>query len=435
MPRKLNIPKDKQIQGLRKAIANPKTPQQFIPSMKKRLAKLLGAIALLATLGAIPARAQYIGNVGIQTTQQTLAPAGTACTGILQTFTTSNLGQTQHYATVTPSNVTLMQVGIIGLDAAGNSTQISDTIQPALNNNGSATVAGSGYFPKTVVNVVCTGGTFTLTYSGTSATSNLTTGGYQTGLIVKTLFGSAASQGSNLIALTALTPFGSSEGKIIFKYNTAAVTGSTLSVQCTSNGATFPLSVGWVFPLANNTNLQTFAVPAMECPLFTATYTSGGASANTLIGDYIFDELGQNSLTATAPNLTSALNLGPALSEKGARWSQVSTPAAGSQGTASKAAGAAGVRHVADCVTWSAGSIAAPAATQLVINLRDGASGAGTILWQTTLTTTTTAGAAGNGFLCGLNLIGSSATAMTLEFSALLANESESVTLTGYDVQ
>jgi len=37
---RLNISKDAQIKGLRKAIKNRRTPRQFIPSMKKRLAKL-----------------------------------------------------------------------------------------------------------------------------------------------------------------------------------------------------------------------------------------------------------------------------------------------------------------------------------------------------------------------------------------------------------
>jgi hypothetical protein len=31
-----------QIKGLRKALKNPRTPKQFKPGMKKRLAKLLG---------------------------------------------------------------------------------------------------------------------------------------------------------------------------------------------------------------------------------------------------------------------------------------------------------------------------------------------------------------------------------------------------------
>jgi hypothetical protein len=36
----MKLTKAQQITGLRKAIANRKTPKQFIPSMKKRLAKL-----------------------------------------------------------------------------------------------------------------------------------------------------------------------------------------------------------------------------------------------------------------------------------------------------------------------------------------------------------------------------------------------------------
>jgi hypothetical protein len=38
---RLNISKDAQIKGLRKAIKNRRTPRQFIPGMKKRLAKLV----------------------------------------------------------------------------------------------------------------------------------------------------------------------------------------------------------------------------------------------------------------------------------------------------------------------------------------------------------------------------------------------------------
>jgi hypothetical protein len=37
---RMNISKDAQIKGLRKAIKNRRTPRQFIPGMKKRLAKL-----------------------------------------------------------------------------------------------------------------------------------------------------------------------------------------------------------------------------------------------------------------------------------------------------------------------------------------------------------------------------------------------------------
>ena len=93
------------------------------------------------------------------------------------------------------------------------------------------------------------------------------------------------------------------------------------------------------------------------------------------------------------------------------------------------------MRHVCDCVSIAAGAAAAPTATVLTINLRDGATGAGTVIWSTEITAGATAANHGNVNLCGLNLIGSAATAMTLEFSALLTNEYEAVTLTGYDVQ
>lgn len=37
---RMNISREAQIKGLRKAIKNRRTPRQFIPGMKKRLAKL-----------------------------------------------------------------------------------------------------------------------------------------------------------------------------------------------------------------------------------------------------------------------------------------------------------------------------------------------------------------------------------------------------------
>jgi len=154
-------------------------------------------------------------------------------------------------------------------------------------------------------------------------------------------------------------------------------------------------------------------------------------SGNSIVG-------GQVSLypNSTAATLTSALNVTPGVVEKGARWGIFSQPAASAQATISKAAGAAGVRHVADCVSFSAGSIATPAAAaQVSVNLRDGATGAGTVLWTQEIATTTVVGQYATFSFCGLNLIGSAATAMTLEFNASATTVSESVSLSGYDVE
>lgn len=143
------------------------------------------------------------------------------------------------------------------------------------------------------------------------------------------------------------------------------------------------------------------------------------------------------SLTNMVPATTTTVRsqVGAALTEKSARWSVIHNPAASSQATASIAAEAA-VRHVADCVSFSAGSTTAPALTALTIVLRDGATGAGTIVWthQVVISAATGQNVVPYG-LCGLSLTGTTNTAMTLEFSALLTNLIESVSVSGYNVQ
>jgi|SRR5882757_626494 len=434
MARKLNIPKDKQIKGLRKALANRKTPKQFLPSLRKRLAKLTAAVAVLFVMcgcAARPAAAQT--PVIIQPTQQILA-TNLACTGTNQTFPVNNRNQPQHYASIVPSvaNTSLTMV-IQGKDSSGNVFPISDTVFSSGQVGVASTVAGTGYFPIVNVVVACSSGTFTLSYTGTAATSNISTGSYLAGAVDKAVFQNAPS---NTTVATALftPPFGTSLGKIIFTYQTAGIANSTINAQCNvgANGTSY---TNWVWNVANTTQLQIFQVPDVPCQQVLVGYTSGGASANTFRLDYVFDPPGTTSLTSSAQTIGAAINEAVPLAEKGARWSVVSGPAVSNQATASKALGAAGVRHVADCVTISAGASTAPAATQLTINLRDGATGAGTIIWSTEITAAATATNHGNVNLCGLNLIGTAATAMTLEFSALLTNEFESVTLTGYDVQ
>lgn len=137
----------------------------------------------------------------------------------------------------------------------------------------------------------------------------------------------------------------------------------------------------------------------------------------------------------TSQTLTSRNIVGGAVSERSSRWSVVSAPAVSNQATASIAAEGS-VRHVADCVTFSGGSTTAPALTNLTVNLRDGATGAGTVIasWQVTVSNATGQNVAPFS-ACGLNLVGTTNTAMTAEYSLLLTNLLESVTLTGYNVQ
>jgi hypothetical protein len=112
-------------------------------------------------------------------------------------------------------------------------------------------------------------------------------------------------------------------------------------------------------------------------------------------------------------------------------WAVNSTPAAATQATATKAA-AAGVRHFCTSISATLAAGATAQAAAAVLNLRDGATGAGTILWSKQVILPV------NGVwevnLGSLNIPGTAGNAMTLEFSAAgAAGTFESVSMTGYD--
>lgn len=138
--------------------------------------------------------------------------------------------------------------------------------------------------------------------------------------------------------------------------------------------------------------------------------------------------------TATARNVPGAL-----MAEKSSRWSVVSQPAAGTVGSASIAAEAA-VRHVVDCISYSGdasgGAVTAAAGTFVV---RDGATGAGTIIWSYAVAHLVAAAAGVQTIaphsLCGLNLVGTTNTAMTAEFNAGVTNEVQGASLSGFNLQ
>lgn len=114
----------------------------------------------------------------------------------------------------------------------------------------------------------------------------------------------------------------------------------------------------------------------------------------------------------------------------GGQFSLVHSPAAATQATTSQAAGAAGVKNVATGVGFSISTVGT-AQTVLSIVLRDGATGAGTILWQMQfiLPVNTT-------LIHSVSLPhiqGTAATAMTVESSAAgVAASVISVNLQGY---
>lgn len=118
----------------------------------------------------------------------------------------------------------------------------------------------------------------------------------------------------------------------------------------------------------------------------------------------------------------------------GEKWTIKHTPAAATQATISRAASGANKKHHATglIVTFVAGA-AAPTAETLLVNLRAGATGAGTILASFGMSIPATAGAACPPVcLGGIDIPGEDNTVMTLEFAAAGgANTVQAVTLIG----
>lgn len=117
-------------------------------------------------------------------------------------------------------------------------------------------------------------------------------------------------------------------------------------------------------------------------------------------------------------------------------FTNVNFPAVNTRASSTRAAGAAGVRHVLTGLTAVlAAGATAPAAAQLDVRVRDGILDTGTILWQSVITLPATAGAMNGITRSGLWIPGTAATAMTIEFSAAGgANTFESVSMEITDI-
>src|SRR5271157_2115589 len=108
-----------------------------------------------------------------------------------------------------------------------------------------------------------------------------------------------------------------------------------------------------------------------------------------------------------------------------------STPVAATQATASLAAPGSTMRWICTSISATLAAGATAQAAAAILNLRNGASGAGTIIWSKQVILPT------NGLwevnLTDLSIPGAYGAAMTLEFSAAgAAGTFESVAMTGY---
>jgi hypothetical protein len=303
MARKMNIPKEKQIQGIKKALRNRKTPRAFIPSLKKRLAKLGGSLVFLfafAGFAARPAMAQT--PVTVVPQQQAIAPAGTACTGSQQEFLVNNRNQSIHFLSIVPVGTGSMSVQIDGIDASGNFVRISDLalVTPVLGlGSNSFNLLGYGYYPQIIVLVTCQGavGTFTLNYSASSSTSAAVVGSYQTAQLVKEVFNGESIAGvGGATSPKIQTPFGNSLGLI--SAQTTGGSGSVfLVVNCISPLFSTTVTQSFSYSLLVNAAVQEFPVPASTCPNMTIGVSQSVGS--TVAVEYLFE--GTGSQIGSAP--------------------------------------------------------------------------------------------------------------------------------------
>lgn len=150
------------------------------------------------------------------------------------------------------------------------------------------------------------------------------------------------------------------------------------------------------------------------------------AENNVLFNGSTFDR--QDGVSNT--NNTGTTTAGVSYSAMLSTWTATDTDVGATQSIATKASGGGSVRHVTTAI--SACMSATVAQVPILVNLRDGATGAGTILRSWVIGVD-----AVNQSRCmnesGLNITGSAATAMTMEFAAAgAATTTTTVNLSGY---
>lgn len=278
----------------------------------------LGVFCALALLVSPPgSAAQFIGYTSPQSEQQTLGVNQT-CTGSPQTFAIKNLGQTQHYLSVSSlSGETQFQGEIDGIDTQGNVYRISDVLETAgFINARQGSISASGYFPKVQVSITCSPNTatYTATYSGAWGTFNSSVGSYLSAAIDKMSFNqaSAASNQSDIVQ----TPYGSTAGTIYFGYTGWTAGNGILSVICNSNVVAGSTTVA-TFTTAGNNGPQAFQVPDVPCASITVQFNKNTVAATTVTAEYLFLVPGRSSsayqythvtgTTATAVKATPGL--------------------------------------------------------------------------------------------------------------------------------
>lgn len=259
----------------------------------KRCKYIYVLLALLAFAGC--AQAQFIGYTSAQSTTS-IPFNNSTCTAALAagTVAITNIGQGAHFLTEFPTGgaPTSLSYTIQGSYDGTTFFDISDVGTYTVNSAGITGVTATGYYPVIGVRVgTCVPGAsnVTLKYSGISMTPGQNYGTNQAGQLIKNIATLAAAN-AGLTSSAFRSPFGSANGTLQFVYTgSAGPAGSTLTVNCGTNGAFVPAATS-ALPILQTTAgvVQTFQIAAIGCPFFQVAYASGGASTANFNLDYAF---------------------------------------------------------------------------------------------------------------------------------------------------
>lgn len=218
---------------------------------------------------------------------------------------------------------------------------------------------------------------------------------------------------------------------VLVDSNDIAITSANLASDNIVAATTFGIAVrnfNYGFDGATWDRIRSFAGNADDVAAPTLGLL-GSASFAFLFDGTTFDR----ARSASAANISALSGIGALVATRPGDWSINNVQGANAQATVARAAGAAGVRHVCTSIYASVIGQAAAVENLTQVVLRDGATGVGPIVWSGRLLVGPSTNFQVQ--MSGLNIVGSAATAMTLEFAAAGgASTFEAVSLTGYDV-
>ena len=301
---------------------------------------------------------------------------------------------------------------------------------------------GSITFPTTSANAIFTIGPLVLDHITNwqssiiyvSASGALAVGDYVSFQILEEVIPTpAGSQVPNVIQAGDNTPNPYAQAVLAYTMGYDDASASWFRIRMASQFAA-PIAFGalaagmYFSDSANQTNR----------PMRAANLGDGVGSINMpVLSNYVHDSgsgFWNRMRDGTAANIATVSPNGGVISVEPGHFTIQSAPAAGVQASGTRGA-IASTRHVLRTITAACYNTAATGGfNAFVVAVRDGATGVGTILWETYLIIPgAVAGQADRFTLSGLSIPGSVNTAMTVEFNAGVANVGQVVAATGYD--